>query len=60
MAALPWASLSSGGAFAASWAERDSAVAGWWWASFCFLAAMSALTLRMPGACDGGGFTGAV
>lgn len=51
---------SSGGATAASWAARDSAVGAGWAASLCFFAPMSAFTRRIPGACAGGGFTGGV
>lgn len=59
-AALPCASLSSGGATAASCEAFDSVPAGRCWASRCFFAATSALTLRKPGAWAGDGLTGAV
>ncbi|WP_327273776.1 hypothetical protein OG609_18125 [Streptomyces sp. NBC_01224] len=59
-AALPCASLSSGGAMAASCADFDSAAAGAWTAILVRFAVTSALTLRKPGAWAGEGFTGAV
>ena len=59
LATLPCASLSSGGATAASCADFDSCAAGWWCANAAFFAATSAFTRRIPGACEGGGDTGA-
>lgn len=59
-AALPWASLSSGGATAASCDAFASPAAGGWTAILVFFAATSALTLRKPAAWAGDGFTGAV
>ncbi len=59
LATLPCASLSSGGATAASCADFDSWAAGWCCDSVCFFVATSAVTWRIPGACDAGVVTGA-
>ncbi|MEU8541342.1 hypothetical protein AB0C52_15355 [Streptomyces sp. NPDC048717] len=59
-AAFPCASLSSGGATAASCADFDSAAAGACTDSRVFFAATSAFTRRNPGAWAAGVFTGAV
>ncbi|WP_327334866.1 hypothetical protein [Streptomyces anulatus] len=59
-AALPCASLSSGGATAASCDAFDSAPAGACAASRVFFPATSAFMVRKRADCAGDGFTGAV